>query len=106
MGAHFRSLRWDRVLIDVCTQRDFLEGGAILEVANREPLLGPLREIFRFARSTGLPIVSFVESHRPTEPLNGFPLHCIDGTHGHEKLPWSLLAPSTVVETDNYLSLP
>jgi nicotinamidase-related amidase len=106
MGAHFRSLRWDRVLIDVCTQRDFLEAGGILQVVNREPLLASLREVFRFARSSGLPVVSLVESHRPSEPLNGFPLHCIDGTHGQEKPPWSVLSPSTIVETDNYLSLP
>jgi nicotinamidase-related amidase len=106
MGAHFRSLKWDRVLIDICTQRDFLEAGGILQVVNREPLMPALREVFRFARSGGLPVVSFVESHRPSEPLSGFPLHCIDGTHGQEKLPWSLLAPWTIVETDNYLSLP
>jgi nicotinamidase-related amidase len=106
MGAHFRSLKWDRILIDICTQRDFLDPGGILQVVNREPLLGRLREVFRFSRSAGLPIVSFVESHRPSEPLNGFPLHCIDGTRGQEKLPFSVLAPSKVVETDNYLSLP
>jgi nicotinamidase-related amidase len=106
MGAHFRSLRWDRILIDICTQRDFLDPGGILEVTNRESLLPSLREVFRFSRSAGLPIVSFVESHRPFEPPNGFPLHCIDGTPGQEKLPWSLLSPWTMVETDNYLSLP
>ncbi len=106
MGAHFRSLKWDRVLIDICTQRDFLDPGGILQVANREAAIAGIREVFRWARTAQLPVVSFVESHRPSEPLNGFPLHCIDGTPGQEKLPWTLLPPWTIVETDNYLSLP
>ena len=106
MGVHFRSLKWNRILIDLCTQRDFLDPGGILQVSNRESAIAGIREVFRWARSAQLPVVSFVESHRPTEPLNGFPLHCIDGSHGQEKLPWTLLSPWTIVETDNYLSLP
>lgn len=106
MGAHFRPLKWDRVLIDICTQRDYLDAGGILQVTNREKLLPVLKETFRWARTEQLPMVSCVESHRPTEPLSGFPLHCIDGTPGQEKVPFSLLQPSIVVETDNYLSLP
>lgn len=106
MGAHFRPVKWDRVLIDICTQRDYLDAGGILQVANRDKLLPVLKETFRWARSEQLPIVSCVESHRPSEPLGGFPLHCIDGTPGQEKVTFSVLQPSIVVETDNYLSLP
>ena len=75
-------------------------------MANREPLVEKLRQTFAWAASAGLPIVSSVESHRPSEPLHEFPLHCIDGTPGQEKLPFTLLQPWTIVETDNYLSLP
>src|SRR5687767_11557448 len=106
MGVRFRSIKWDRVLIDLCTQRDFLDSGAILQVANREKLLHSLKDVFRWAKNTDLPVVSFVESHQPQEPLNGFPLHCIDGSNGQEKLPFTLLNPWGMVETDNYLSLP
>lgn len=105
MGA-FRSLKWDRVLIDICTQRDFLEPGGILQVANHDALIGRLHATFDWAMQASLPVVSFVESHRPAEPANGFPLHCIDGTVGQQKLPWTLLEPRTLVENDNYLSLP
>jgi len=106
MGVRFRAFKWNRVLIDVCTQRDYLDPGAILQVANRERLIPYLREVLRWAKADRLPIVSSVESHRPSEPLNGFPLHCIDGMPGQEKLPFTLLSPWIIVETDNYLSLP
>jgi nicotinamidase-related amidase len=106
MGADSSNVRWNRVLVDVCTQRDYLEVGAILQVANREELLVNLREVFHWVRTSGMAVVSSVESHRPTEPLNGFPLHCIDGTTGQEKLGFTVLSPWVLVETDNYLSLP
>lgn len=101
-----RPIKWSRVLIDICTQRDYLDSGAILQVANHDKFLPRLREVFLWAKNSSIPIVSIVESHRPTEPYNGFPLHCIDGTPGQEKLPFTLLNPWTIVENDNYLSLP
>ncbi len=99
-------MNWKRVLIDVCTQRDYLDPGAVLQVANREPLLRNLRDIFRWVKSSNVPVVSVMESHRPAELTNGFPLHCIDGTRGQEKVPFTRLTPRIAVETDNYLSLP
>jgi len=98
--------KWKRVLVDVCTQRDYLDTGAILQVANRDSLIPRLQQVFRWADEAGLCIVSSIESHRPTEPYNGFPLHCIDGTPGHEKLPFTIVEPAFTVENDNYLSLP
>lgn len=106
MGGRFRSVKWNRVLIDICTQRDYLDAGAILQVVNRAELVSNLKQIFHWARVARLPIVSLVESHRATEPLRGFPLHCIDGTPGQQKLSFTRLSSSVVVETDNYLSLP
>ncbi len=106
MGFPLHSLKWNRVLVDVCTQRDYLDADGILKVANREALLPKLRVVFHGAVALGCPVVSLVESHRPAEPVNGFPLHCIDGTPGQEKLPFTLLTPWRMVETDNYLSLP
>jgi nicotinamidase-related amidase len=97
---------WSRILIDVCTQRDFLDAGAILQISNRDRLLANLRRIFRWVDSAGLGVVSPVESHRPTEVLNGFPLHCIDDTPGQGKLPFTLLDPWLLIEADNCLCLP
>lgn len=95
-----------RLLIDICTQRDFLEPGAILQVANLKSLVPNLRAVFEWAQEKGLQVVSSVESHRLSEPLSGFPLHCIDGTVGQKKISFTRLEPRIVVETDNYLSLP
>jgi len=107
MGAQFKAINWNkRILIDICTQHDFLDAGSILQVANREILLTKLHEVFDCAQAKQLPIVSSTESHRPAEPVNGFPLHCIDDTHGQKKLDLTLIEPWAAVETDNYLSLP
>ncbi len=97
---------WGQVLIDVCTQQDYLEPGAILQVADRDELIRHLRKIFEWAGERGIGVVSSIESHRPSEPLNGWPLHCIDGTPGQGKPDFTLLPPVAMVETDNYLSLP
>jgi nicotinamidase-related amidase len=97
---------WNRVLLDVCTQNDFLGPEASLQVANLETVVPNLQRVFDWCRSSNIAVVSMVESHRPTEPLRGFPLHCVDDTPGQEKLPFTLLTPRITVETDNYLSLP
>jgi nicotinamidase-related amidase len=99
-------VKWSRVLIDVCTQRDYLDTGGILQVGNRELLIANLRQIFNWVKLVGLGVVSSVESHRPTEMPKGFPLHCIDDTPGQKKPSFALVEPWCLVEADNYLSLP
>jgi nicotinamidase-related amidase len=101
-----RSAKWNRVLIDICTQRDFLDPGAILQVANREAVLPSLERVFAWARRSRIGTFSSVESHRPFEPLAGFPLHCIDGTPGQEKVSFTFIKPWILVEVDNTLALP
>jgi len=105
-GRRQKAVTWNRVLVDVCTQRDYLEPGAILQVANRDEFLANLRLLFGWATATRVPVVSIIESHRPTEPINGSPLHCIDGTLGQWKPNFTLLEPRILVEADNYLCLP
>ena len=106
MGEYQGKTRLTRLLLDVCTQRDFLVQGAILQVANLKTLVPNLKQIFAWIRTGRYPVFSSVESHRTREPFNGFPLHCIDGTPGQNKMSFTLLAGHIIVETDNYLSLP
>lgn len=107
MGARARKRgNWSRVLLDICTQRDYLDAGGIVQVANLDTLVPNLKKIFSWARSARLSAVSSVESHRRSEPLKGFPLHCIDDTRGQEKVDYSLIRPFLLIEADNYLSLP
>ncbi len=105
-GRKRRPASWKRVLIDACTQNDFLEPGAIMQVRNRLGLLGNLHKVFAWARSANVPVVSCIESHRPTEAGQGCPLHCIDDTHGQRKPGFSLIEPRILIEADNTLSLP
>lgn len=105
MGDQVRQAYWSRVLIDVCTQRDFLDPGAILQVANRDTLIPRLEQIFAWADRVNQGVVSSMESHRPTEPAAG-PLHCIDGTVGQLKPAFAYLAPWILIEADNSLALP
>lgn len=106
MGSKRVKVKWNRVLIDICTQRDFLAPGAILQVANRDALIPKLEQVFAWARREGVGTFSSVESHRRSEPLAGFPLHCIDGTPGQEKLEFTYIHPWILVEVDNTLALP
>ncbi len=106
MGEYQVKTRPTRLLLDICTQRDFLVQGAILQVANLKTLVPNLKQIFAWIRTGPYPVFSSMESHRTSEPANGFPLHCIDDTPGQKKMSFTLLAGFTIVETDNYLSLP
>ncbi len=99
-------LNWRRVLLDICTQEDYLGPRGVVPVANRDSMVENLRDVFRWVQSNRVPVVSAMESHRRSELSNEFPLHCIDGTPGQRKLPFTLLSPILAVEADNYLSLP
>ena len=101
MGPLLRS-----VLVDVSTQRDFLDAEGALPVQNREALLPRLRRMMALARAARLPVISSVDTHRETDPLNGVPRHCIEGTTGQQKIPFTLLAQRIVVEADNTIDLP
>ncbi|HSW47254.1 MAG TPA: isochorismatase family protein [Phycisphaerae bacterium] len=105
-GRKRKPINWTRVLIDICTQNDYLEPGAILQVANRESAIGNLHRMFAWARTQKIPVVSCVESHRPAEPLNGCPMHCIDDTFGQRKPAYTMMDSHIMVEADNSLSLP
>lgn len=104
-GSSIR-VNWNRVLIDVCCQHDYLDEGAICQIANRQSVVENLRRLFEWLRDSQLAVISSMESHRSSEPINGVPLHCVDGTSGQDKLDFTLLTPRLLVETDNYLSLP
>jgi len=48
-GFRRKGTNWSRVVIDICTQRDFLDQGAILGVADREGLISRLRAVMEWA---------------------------------------------------------
>jgi nicotinamidase-related amidase len=95
-----------RIIIDLNTQRDFLCPDGAVRVLNRRLVLPPLRMLMRWARRQRVPVISTVEAHRPGEPTNSNPRHCIDGTTGQQKLAFTLLPNRVLVEADNTHSLP
>ena len=95
-----------QILLDINTQRDFLEEGGAVPVLNRTEILSNLSRVLRWTRQHYVPVISAIEAHREPEPSNGFPRHCVDGSWGQKKLPFTLLRERTVVEADNSYSIP
>ena len=106
MGLSPRQGYFDRVLIDLNTQCDFLLPRGAVPVANREEILPNVRRLMSWARNARLPVISTIDSHRPGEPSNGFPPYCVDRTPGQKKLPFTLLPRRLILHGDNTLDLP
>lgn len=95
------------VLIDMNTQRDFLDADGAVPVFNRVSVVAELRKVFAASQSYQVPLVSAVDSHRETEPPHdGFPKHCLEGSLGQRKLPFTLLQKRIFIEANNNLDLP
>jgi len=95
------------VLVDLNTQRDFLEQGGACLVQNSATLVGNVRRVIAWAKWNHAPVVSGIDAHRSTEPHHdGFPGHCLDGTPGQRKLPFTLFGSRIRIEGDNMISVP
>ena len=75
-------------------------------MSNRSEALAGLRKVMAWARAQHVPVVSSMDTHRPNEPLTGRAVHCLEGSVGQQKLPFTLLRPRRLVETDTTLALP
>ena len=95
-----------RVLIDLSTQLDFLSSDGAIPVINRVQLIPNLRRAMAWARLTQTPVVSSVDSREESEPFNGIPKHCIEGTVGQKKIYFTLMSRRTFLQADNSLSMP
>jgi nicotinamidase-related amidase len=95
------------VLIDVNTQHDFLDEAGAWPALNREGLVPALRRVVAWSKWNHVPVVSSVECHwRDEVRAARGPQHCLDGTHGQEKLPFTVFASYVKVEGDNTLAVP
>jgi len=100
-------MRHPYILIDMTTQRDFLDADGGFPVVNRPAVVRNLRRLFGLAQTYHLPVISAVDSHRENEPAqNGFPQHCVEGTPGQKKPSFTLLQKRIFVEANNSLDLP
>jgi len=95
------------VAIDLNTQVDFCAAGGACCVTNSESLLPKLERMVTWARATGTPMVSSVDSHRQCElPNGGKEKHCVDGTVGQQKLAFTVFSKRLLIQVDNMLSVP
>lgn len=106
MSIQMRHSSFERVLLDMNTQCDFLLPKGALPVANRAEVLPNIRRIMNWGRVGRYPVLSSLESHRVGETGNGLPPYCIDRSKGQKKLPFTLMPRRIVLQGDNTLDLP
>ena len=98
---------YECVTVDLNTQRDFCEGEGALPVTNLGEFIPALRRVIAWAKRNYAPVISSLHSHRPRElPEPDRPVHCVDGSNGQRKVPFTVFPLSTRVEFDNTLSVP
>lgn len=96
-------LRESDVLIDLCTQRDYLVNGSGWKVANVDQVLANIKHLMGWARWAKLPVISSVDEHRPEDLIAGERPPCIVGTWGQRKISHSLMPSRVRIESDNCL---
>ena len=107
MVGHENGRAWQCVLVDLNTQRDFLDPVAKCRVRNGRKFVPAARRVVAWAKWNHVPVVSSVDCHRNGEsPHDGFPRHCVDGTLGQRKIPWTLFGAHISIEGDSTLAVP
>lgn len=89
-----------QILIDLCTQRDFLTPDGAVPVRELDTLLANLRRVMIWAKHNRVPIISALDAHRQYEPSVMMLPHCIDGSEGQKKLEFTMLRKRAMVEID------
>jgi len=79
------------VFYDVDTQYDFMKKSGALYVRGAEELIPNIEKLTKYARRNGWSIVGSVDRHFSSDAelsRNGgpFPDHCMDGSHGQQKI--------------------
>ncbi|MBI4579456.1 MAG: isochorismatase family protein, partial [Planctomycetes bacterium] len=83
---------YDRILVDVDTQFDFLDPGGNLYVPGAITIHPALERLFDYARRSGVPVLSTADEHSAHDPeYERFGRHCEAGTLGQRKLPFTVL---------------
>jgi nicotinamidase/pyrazinamidase len=75
------------VFVDIDTQRDFLEPGGALFIAESPAILANLARLTAFARDRGIPVIATACAHAAdAAEFAVFPPHCVLGTRGQERV--------------------
>lgn len=91
------------VFVDMCTQRDYLAPDGACPSQNAQQILPRLKHLMALARWANVPTLSCVDARRPND-VRGLPNpHCVLGTFGQTKVPFSLLPRRVLIDSDNCL---
>jgi nicotinamidase/pyrazinamidase len=92
------------VFVDIDTQRDFLDPGGSLFIADTAAILPDLARLTAFARERRIPILATACAHTIDEPdPEPFPLHCLVGTPGQARIEATAWPGGVVVGPDGRL---
>jgi nicotinamidase-related amidase len=92
------------ILIDIDTQKDFLSEGRDVCIMNRRKVLANIRRMMAWARFKNIPVISTAEVfYNHGECTTG---HCLDGTEGQRKIPYTLLNDRVSFPADGWNTLP
>ena len=85
-------MNYERILLDIDTQRDFFVPSGSMYTPQASTAVGNVYRLFDWARKSSVPVMSTVLRVRPFQhgPM-GETLHCVDGTEGERKLARTIL---------------
>ncbi len=85
-------MNYERILLDVDTQRDFFVPSGSMYSPQASTAVGNVYRLFDWARKYSVPVISTVLRVRPFQrgPVGEGP-HCVDGTEGERKLARTVL---------------
>jgi nicotinamidase-related amidase len=97
---------YESVLLDFNTQQDFLSEKGSCPIRNQGEAISAMRRVIAWAKWNHMPVISSLDAHRGSERTHdGFPVHCIDGTRGQDKLPFTLFNRRIGIEGDSTLAV-
>jgi nicotinamidase-related amidase len=97
------SARKQDIVVDVCTQRDYLACNGAHPCANSAQILPNIKRLMALIRWSGIPTLSCVDARRPSD-VRGLPQpDCVLGTPGQRKLSCTLLPDHVQINSDNCL---
>ncbi len=95
---------YDRVFVDIDTQRDFIEPSGALYVPGAKDIVENLQRLMHYAADNGIPVISSADAHRLDDPeFAQFGPHCVVGTAGQQKLACTLLQWHCIIESDQQI---
>ena len=98
--------RRKQILIDVDTQKDFLLAEGKACIRNHRRVLAHIRRVMAWARHKNIPIISTAEVYPNNNNGDNHNGHCLDGTDGQKKIPYTLLWNRVSFPADGNTDLP